>query len=240
MMRPSDLVKAALQRRDHVGALFGPIEIAGINELSPCWRRLLHAIATRTPVRWTAGPRSLPGWLDAGLIDVASAAPQMPEITQVSAATAYHEAIEAIRWARQLIASGNASPEEIGIASVTPADYDDHFLALRVDANLDLHFVHGVKITASREGQAAAALVDILVRAIPDPGAAPGSVAGSLPRPVSVAARRLDARPPGGRAAGIPASVDAVTRSPDSSRLARRRQSQSQAARDHLAGVTRH
>src|SRR3546814_1571858 len=47
-----------------------------------------------------------------------------------------------------------------------PANYDDHFLALRADANLDLHFVHGVKVTATREGQAAAALADILVRGL--------------------------------------------------------------------------
>jgi hypothetical protein len=166
MMRPSDLVKAALQRIDHVGALFGPIEIVGITELSPCWRPLLRAIATRTSVRWTAGPRSIPAWLEAGFIKVTSTAPRTPEITSVSAATAYHEAIEAIRWARQLIALGKASPEEIGIASVAPADYDDHLLAMRADANLDLHFVHGVKVTASREGQAAAALADILVRGL--------------------------------------------------------------------------
>ena len=88
------------------------------------------------------------------------------DLLAVSAATAYHEAIEAMRWARQLVASGEAEPADIAIASVTPADYDDHFLALRADANLDLHFVHGVKITACREGQAAAALADILVRGL--------------------------------------------------------------------------
>ncbi len=71
-----------------------------------------------------------------------------------------------MRWARQLVASGKADPAEIAIASVTPADYDDHFLALRADSNFDLHFVHGVKITACREGQAAAALADILVRGL--------------------------------------------------------------------------
>lgn len=164
MMRPVDLVAAALQRLDHVAALFGPIEIVGITELSPCWRSLLHAIAQRVPVRWTAGPRSTPAWLDGTVIDVTRSAPHTPEIVTVSASTAYHEAIEALRWARQLVASGAADPAEIAIASVTPADYDDHFLALRADANLDLHFVHGVKITACREGQAAAALADILVR----------------------------------------------------------------------------
>ena len=165
MMRPVDLVAAGLQRLDHVDTLFGPIEIVGITELSPCWRPLLHAIAPRVPVRWTAGPRGIPAWLDGGAIDVARAEPHAPEIITVSASTAYHEAIEAVRWARQLIASGT-DPAEIAIASVTPADYDDHFLALRADANLDLHFVHGVKITACREGQAAAALADILVRGL--------------------------------------------------------------------------
>ncbi|SEP50227.1 PD-(D/E)XK nuclease superfamily protein [Rhodospirillales bacterium URHD0017] len=166
MMRPVDLVAAALQRLDHAEALFGPVEIVGITELSPCWRPLLHAIAARVPVRWNAGPRSIPAWLDRGAIDVARAEPHTPEIITVSASTAYHEAIEAMRWARRLIASGTADPVEIAIASVTPADYDDHFLALRTDANLDVHFVHGVKITACREGQAAAALADILVRGL--------------------------------------------------------------------------
>ena len=37
------------------------------------------------------------------------------------------------------------SPAEIAIATASPADYDDHFLALRADANIDLHFVHGVE-----------------------------------------------------------------------------------------------
>jgi hypothetical protein len=166
MMRPADLVAAALQRLDHAGALLGPIEIVGITELSPCWRPLLHAIATRVAVRWTAGPRSIPAWLDRSDIDVVSAEPQTPEIVTFSASTAYHEAVEAIRWARQLVASGKADPAEIAIASVSPADYDDHLLALQADANLDLHFVHGVKITACREGQAAAALADILVRGL--------------------------------------------------------------------------
>lgn len=166
MMRPVDLVAASLQRLDHVAALFGQIEIVGITELSPCWRPLLQAIAQRVPVRWTAGPRSTPAWLDGNVIDVTLSDPHTPEIVTVSASTAYHEAIEALRWARQLIASGTADPSEIAIASVTPADYDDHFLALRADANLDLHFVHGVKITACREGQAAAALADILVRGL--------------------------------------------------------------------------
>ena len=166
MMRPGDLVATGYEHMRHALTLFGPIEIVGITELSPVWRPLLHAIARRVPVRWIAGPRPVPPWLDGSLIDVVQSPPHAPEISIVSTATAYQEAVEAMRWARNLIVSGIAEHADIAIAAAAPTDYDDHFLALRNDANVELHFVHGVKITASREGQAAAALADILLRGL--------------------------------------------------------------------------
>ena len=166
MMRPGDLVATALQRIDHAEALLGPVDIVGITELSPCWRPLLHAMATHIPVRWIAGPRPTPPWLDGDLIEIVREAPQTPEVAAISASTPYHEAIEALRWARELVSSGLADPADIAISAVSPGDYDDHLLALRADANLDLHFVHGTKVTARREGQAAAALADILMRGL--------------------------------------------------------------------------
>ncbi len=166
MMRPSDLVAAGRARLEHAPALFGPVEIVGITELSPVWRPLLHALAGHVPVRWIAGPRPVPDWLDGAAIEIVRDEAQLPEVSAVSAATAYHEAVETMRWARQLLASGRAEPAEIAIASATPADYDDYLLALRADASLDLQFVHGVKVTASREGQAVAALADVLLRGL--------------------------------------------------------------------------
>ena len=166
MLHPADLVEAALERLEHAEALLGPTDIIGFTELPPCWRPVLHAIATRVPVRWIAGPRRVPPWLDSGSIEIVREAPQEPEVVVASASTAYHEAVEALRWARQLICSGTAEPADIAIASVSPNDYDDHFLALRGDANLDLGFAHGIKVTASREGQAAAALADIVLRGL--------------------------------------------------------------------------
>ena len=166
LLRPADLAAKASERLEHAGAIFGDVEIQGLTELSPCWRGLLQALATHTDVRWIADARNVPDWLHSSNIQIQMSEPQTPNTQCVSAATAYHEAIEAVRWARELIASGKAQPYEIAIAATATADYDDHLLALRSDANLDIHFAHGVRVAASREGQAAAALADILLRGL--------------------------------------------------------------------------
>ena len=166
MKRPVELVQAALQRIEHAPAVFGPIEVLGMTELEPCWRPLFAELASVTKVRWIAGPRSVPAWLDGTAVEVVRADSCNPHVHTVSASTALHEVIEALRWARQLVATGGAAPSEIAIASVSPGEFDDHFLALRSDANLDLHFAHGTKISASRDGQTAAALADILLRGL--------------------------------------------------------------------------
>ena len=166
MLRPVDIVAAAAERLAHAPSVLGSVTIHGLTELSPCWRPLLQMLAQHIEVTWTAGPRSVPSWLDGMGVAVVRSAPSNPSKSAVSAATAYHEAIEAMRWARSLLASGTASPADIAIAAASPAEYDDHFQALKSDANLDLHFVHGIRVIATREGQAAAALADIIVRGI--------------------------------------------------------------------------
>lgn len=165
MMRTVDIVAAAIARIEHSAAILGPIEIVGLTELSSCWRPLLAALATQVPVAWEAGPRSVPAWLEPMGVKIVRTPAEVPDIRAVNAATTYHEAIEAVRWVRSLLASG-VSPREIAIASASPTDYDDHFLALRGDANIDLHFVHGVPVITTREGQTAAALADIVVRGL--------------------------------------------------------------------------
>jgi hypothetical protein len=166
MMRPVDIVIAATSRLAHAPAVLGPMEIIGLTELSPCWRPLLKGLTAYIPVHWTTGPRQAPTWLEGSGVHVSRTSPESPAISVVSAATAYHEAIEAMRWVRSLLASGRAAPSDIAIASVSNANYDNYFLALRADANIDLHFVHGVRTIANREGQAAAALADIVVRGL--------------------------------------------------------------------------
>ena len=166
MRRPADLIEKAMEKLHLAKTILGDVQILGVTELSPVWRKLLHALAQHTQVEWHAGPRSVPSWLDENLVKVTRTEAKKPEKQIISAATAYHEAIEAVRWARGLLASGKAKPSEIAIVSAMPNDYDDHFIALRSDANIDICFIHGVKATATRAGQAAAALADILVRGL--------------------------------------------------------------------------
>ena len=166
MKRPAELAGAALARIQHAPAALGAVDIHGMTELEPCWRPLLQQLATVTTVRWLAGPRSVPNWITQTGVEVVASEPSSPHVSTVSAASALHEAIEAMRWARELVAQGTARPNEIAIASTSPGEFDDHLLALRADANLDVHFVHGTKVTASRDGQAAAALADILLRGL--------------------------------------------------------------------------
>lgn len=166
MRRPVDLATQARARLDHAPALFGEIDIVGLSELSPCWRDLLLELANMLPVRWNAGPRSVPAWLEDSAVQLLRSSPSTPQIQSISAASAYHETVEALRWARELIASGTATPSEIAITAAAPAVYDDEFMALRADANLDLHFVHSIRVVTTRDGQAAAALADVLVRGL--------------------------------------------------------------------------
>jgi hypothetical protein len=164
MLRPCDLVARATERLPHASALFGSIEVVGHSELSPCWRDLLLGLAKSLPVRWDAGPRPVPEWLAGSAVEIVRCDAATPQVETVTCATGHHEAVEAMRWARDLIVSGTARPHEIAITAAAPAAYDDVFLALRSDANLDIHFVHSVPVVSTRPGQTAAALADILVR----------------------------------------------------------------------------
>lgn len=166
LLAPLSLVDAALARLGYAEVLLGDVDVRGVADLEPCWQRLLTALASVTLIRWSSGSREVPHWvLEAGVLAVQSS-PTAPIFSIVSAADAAHEAIEALRWVRALLASGQATADQIAIASASTAPYDDHFLALRAEAGLDLHFVHGLPAIGAREGQQAAALADVLVNGL--------------------------------------------------------------------------
>jgi hypothetical protein len=160
------LAQAARLRVSHAPAVLGPIECERLGDLAPCWRPLLITLASVTPVRWQAGARPIPGWLMDGPVEVVQATSKLASVAVVSASDAGHEAIEAMRWVRALLASGQARPDEIAIAAASTASFDEHFLALREQPEFDLHFAHGVPVAGTRAGQQAAALADVLVNGL--------------------------------------------------------------------------
>ena len=156
MKKPKVLVEHACARISHAPAVLGSIEVHGHSEMPVCWRSLLLGLAKIVPVIWIAGARPVPEWINGAGITVQrtksnDAIPQL-----YSCATPQHEILEAFRWMRALLANGTARPEQIAIAAASPSDFDDHVLALTSDANLPIHFVHGVKALTTADGQTAA------------------------------------------------------------------------------------
>ena len=167
-LRPADLVARALGRKGFARVLFGPIEIQGRTEMSPVWRPLLAALANETEVSWVAEARRLPPWLAQLGVKAVESAPEQPARRAISCASPRHEILEAVRWARGLLAKG-VGAQEIAIATASPAGWDDHVLALAETANIPIHFIHGRAALDSPEGQLAAALAEVLLRGFSQP-----------------------------------------------------------------------
>jgi len=167
-MRPNDLVTRALKRKSYARVLFGSIEIHGRTEMSPVWRPLLAALVTETEVTWVAEARRVPSWLASLGVTTEERASEQPLRLSISCSSPRHEILEAIRWARSLLANGIGA-QDIAIATASPAGWDDHVLALAETANIPVHFVHGRAALDSPEGQLAAALAEVLLRGFSQP-----------------------------------------------------------------------
>ncbi|WFU16451.1 PD-(D/E)XK nuclease family protein [Bradyrhizobium sp. CB3481] len=160
-----DLRDAALQRIQYAPKLVGAVQLERISVVQPVWRPLIEALEKVVEVEWLAPRGAETEWFSGTVIALAT--PSRPaEPTAVSCADPRHEVVETLRWARRLIASGAAKPHEIAIAAPSTAPWDDHWLALAPDADLRVHFAHGVPALATVEGQRCAALADLLLRGL--------------------------------------------------------------------------
>lgn len=162
---PDDAVRLALERKSAAKAIFGRVRLRGMTELHAVWRKLLTGLVEAgVEVTWDAGASNVPDWLNSS-VHVERKEATRPEVSAFSCATARHEAVEALRWARKLLSEG-VPASEIAIATVSTPEYDDYLQDLVRGFDPGLHFVHGVPVARSREGQACAALADILLRGL--------------------------------------------------------------------------
>ena len=159
-MLPRDVRDRAMERLGLARALLGPVTLAGIVDVDPIWRPLLAGLARFTEISWDSPTQSTHSWFPG---DIRQRLARRPSATSAEVtADPKSEVIEALRWARQLLSSGQVKAAEIAIAATSPQGWDDHFLALSASAELPLHFSHGVPALSTRDGQACAALADIL------------------------------------------------------------------------------
>ncbi|MCP3393904.1 PD-(D/E)XK nuclease family protein [Bradyrhizobium sp. CCGB12] len=165
MRRPSELVELASLRLELAKTLIGPVEIHGHSEMSPCWRPFLARLAEVVSVKWMAGARRAPPWLVVTKVVVEATKASGTAFAVRSCANQQHEVIEAFRWIRSLLAGGTPA-SDIAIVASSPGEYDDHVLAQAADSALPIHFVHGVKAVTVSDGQAVAALAEILLKGI--------------------------------------------------------------------------
>ncbi len=164
MRQPRDLVSQARKRISSAAAVLGPVTVENVYDLAPCWRPLILDLAKSVHVEWHAvrSHADALSWLAKSKVQVVLREPLQPNLEAVSCANPKHEVLEALRWARELLSTGQVSPGEIAIAATTVDEWDDHIRVLVNDSHLPIHFVHGCAALSTFTGQQAAALAMVL------------------------------------------------------------------------------
>ncbi|WP_158807816.1 PD-(D/E)XK nuclease family protein [Beijerinckia sp. L45] len=163
VLAPPDLAEAALARVGYAKRLVGPITLLRLREPSPVWHPLLEALSREVELEWR-GDRTPGSWFQ-GRLSIDRRHPAKPSRV-VTCADPRSEAMEALRWIRNLLSSGIAAPHEVAVVAVDPGDWDEHMMAMVVESGLPVHFSHGVPALASADGQACAALADVLTEGL--------------------------------------------------------------------------
>ena len=163
--RAADLVAAARGRAAHAHAVFGAVELHEPGEVAPVWRPLVAALSRATELTWVGD--ALPAWLEPERVALHRPAPAGATRREaVSCATPHHEALEALRWARRLLAARDAPAHHVAIAAAAPEPWDDYIATLSESAELPVHFAHGRPALSRPAGQLCAALAEVLLHGL--------------------------------------------------------------------------
>lgn len=160
-----ELRSAALARRSIAKQIFGSMVLEGIVDLAPVWRPLMCALVEQLEVKWAAPQDAVDRTWFRGNLNL-KPLERPPSITGEICADPRSEVVEALRWARMLLARGEIKASDVAIVAASPAAWDEHFLVLATEANLPIHFSHGIPALSVAEGQACAALADVLTGGI--------------------------------------------------------------------------
>ncbi len=161
---PADLRDRAVARADRAPKMLGSVVLEGIVDIAPLWRPLVNSLVKHVPVEWRATGPVDRQWFLGRLVERRLSTPEVSRVE--AAADNRSEVIEALRWARELLSTGDLAASEIAIASTSLSDYDEHMLVLRREAALPIHFSNGIPALSTAAGQSCAGLADILLRGL--------------------------------------------------------------------------
>jgi RecB family exonuclease len=165
---PSQLLREAERHVHQARHLTGDVDIHGIVGFDVSWRPLLVDLSRHVAVRWHACKDDQDDlrWAESSGIEIVWHAGNHGTAEGVVCANPKHEALEALRWARELISSKRARPHEVAIVAASVEDWDDHLRALVADSLLPVHFVHGIPAVSRFEGQQCAALAEVMLHGL--------------------------------------------------------------------------
>ena len=168
MRTPRQLAETALARMAHATAILGSVRIRGVLDPEPCWRAVLEALAGMVEFDWEVapGPEIDLAWLERAGARLVTSPSSNPTQHIAACADPRHEAIEALRWARDLIASGCARPGDIALTAASPFDWDEDLETEAEAGDLPVYFAAGRRALSTFPGQQAAALADLLIRGL--------------------------------------------------------------------------
>ena len=124
---PRDLRDDALRCVSLAKLLLGPVTLAGVVEVDAIWRPLLNAVARFTDLSWDLPAQADHGWFSGAASRRVAVGPA--RFAAEVSADLKSEVVEALRWVRQLLSSGQSKAAEIAIAATATPDWDDHLLA---------------------------------------------------------------------------------------------------------------
>jgi hypothetical protein len=162
---PTDLRDAAIDRIAHAKALLGSVHVEGLCDIDLVWRPLFVKLSQEVNVSWRAVGSADRAWWFGGTVE-ATPETSPKTLTGEVAADPRAEVVEALRWARGLLSRGDVLASDIALTAAAPSAWDDHFLVLAAEARLPVHFSHGVPALSTRDGQACAALADVLIKGL--------------------------------------------------------------------------
>jgi hypothetical protein len=163
-MATPDLVAHARERLAHADAVLGEVTLHRVDVVPPAYRGLLNALAERVPIAWLAVRAERPAWLSEA-IAYRGPTVEAPTVALEACADPAHEVVEALRWVRLRLGEGHG-PVDLAIVAASVETHDAAMHARIAESGLPVHAAHGVPALTTRDGQAAAALADAVVRGV--------------------------------------------------------------------------